>query len=139
MSKGVIILLVILAVLVLAIGGCIALLAFAGNEVVNELEDSFGVADEDHYDITLEECSADELGDAMANGTITNTSGDQRAFAVEVRFTDAEGTLITEDTTYTDDLDPDQTGQWEVVTFEDAPSGIECEIGEVSNWGLEGD
>ncbi len=51
---------------------------------------------------------------------------------MSVRFTDADGNLISEDTTFTDSIDADQTANWEVTTFETAEGDISCEVSEVN-------
>ncbi|MEZ5381912.1 MAG: hypothetical protein R2754_08970 [Microthrixaceae bacterium] len=53
-----------------------------------------------------------------------NTSSEAQGFEVSVRFTDADGNLISEDSTFTDSIDVDQTANWEVSTFESADGEI---------------
>jgi hypothetical protein len=110
--------------------GC---LVFAGNRVVNEIDDATGTADTDDYNITLDTCGVDEIGSARAGGTITNTSDKAQGFEVKVRYSDADGTLLDTSSTFVDRLDKGQTGNWETIsTIDNASTDIECEVGEVS-------
>lgn len=123
------IVLAVLAILGLIGGGC---LVFGLNRAVDEIETQTGKADPSDYELTGPECSNDEFAGPTANGTLKNTSGESQAFEVSVRFTDADGNLITEDTTFTDSIDADQTANWEVTTFETAEGDISCEVSEVN-------
>ncbi len=120
--------LIVLGVLGIVVTGA---LVFIANRVVDEIETSFGVADASDYDIELTECGVDSVDDAQAEGRITNTSADRRAFTIRVRFTDADGSLLTVDEAYTAALDPGQSTDWVVITFSE-PRGLpDCEIDEV--------
>ena len=123
------IVLAVLAILGLIGGGC---LVFGLNRAVDEIETQTGKADPSDYELTGPECSNDEFAGPTANGTLKNTSGESQAFEVSVRFTDADGNLISEDTTFTDSIDADQTANWEVTTFETAEGDISCEVSEVN-------
>jgi hypothetical protein len=124
--------LIVAAVLVLfgLLGvGC---LAFAGNEVAKEIDRSLGTASEDDYDLSGPECSVDEFLGAQAKGRITNTSGEAQGFQIEVRFLAEDGSLVSEDSTFTDTLDVGQAMDWQVTSLSDATGPITCELSEVS-------
>ncbi len=111
--------------------GC---LVFAGNRVVNEIDDATGAADAGDYDVTLDTCEVDEIGSARASGTITNTSNKAQGFEVEVRYSSPDGNLLDTASTFVSRLEKDQKGNWDTTAITDLTSGddIECEIGEVS-------
>lgn len=109
--------------------GC---LAFAGNEVAKEIDRSMGTASEDDYDLTGPECSVDELLGPKAEGRITNTSDEAQGFQIEVRFLAEDGSLISEDSAFTDTIDPGQATDWQVTTLEEATGPVTCELSEVS-------
>ncbi|MEZ5383634.1 MAG: FxLYD domain-containing protein [Microthrixaceae bacterium] len=124
--------LIVLAVLVVfgLLGvGC---LAFGANQVVDEFDKQTGVADSSDYELTGPECVNEEFVGPKATGTLKNTSSEAQGFEVSVRFTDADGNLISEDSTFTDSIDVDQTANWEVSTFESADGEIKCEVAEVN-------
>jgi hypothetical protein len=126
--KAAVVALIVLGVLGIAVTGA---LVFLANRVVDEIETSFGVAETSDYDIALTECGVDSFGDVQAEGRITNTSSDRTAFTIRIRFTDADGSLLTVDSGFTDALDPGQSTDWQVITFTE-PRGLpDCEIDEV--------
>jgi hypothetical protein len=126
--KVAVVLLIVFGVLGLAVTG--AVLYFT-NRVVDEFETSFGVANSADYDIADVECGVDSLGDVQAEGRITNTSAERRAFTIRVRFTDADGSLLTVDEGYTAALDPGQSTDWVVITFTEPTGRPSCEVDEV--------
>jgi hypothetical protein len=114
---------------VLAVG-C---LAFAGKEVAKEIDRQIGTASTSDYDLTGPECSVDEALGPQARGTITNTSKEQQAFQVEVRFVAPDGSLVSADSDFTDPIDVGQSTNWEVTSLAtDAPEGTTCTLAEVS-------
>jgi hypothetical protein len=124
--------LIVVAVLVIfgVIGvGC---LVFAGNEVAKEIDRSMGTASEDDYDLSGPECSVDEVLGPQAKGRITNTSNEAQGFQIEVRFLAEDGSLVSEDSTFTDTLDVGQATDWTVSTLADATGPVTCELSEVS-------
>ena len=123
------IVLAVLAILGLIGGGC---LVFGVNQAVDEIETQTGKADSSDYELTGPECTVDEFSGPTATGTIKNTSGEDQGFEVSVRFTDADGNLISEDSTFTDSIDADQTANWEVSAFETVEGDIDCEVATVN-------
>lgn len=109
--------------------GCVV---FGAKSVVDEIDAQTGTAEASDYELTGPECAIDEFAGPEASGTIKNTSDTDQAFQISVRFTDADGNLISEDSTFTDSIDIDQTANWEVTTFESAEGEISCEVNEVS-------
>ncbi len=111
--------------------GC---LVFAGNRLADEIDDRTGTADAGDYDITVDSCQATETGSLTATGTLTNTSDKAQGFEVEIRFSDAEGTLLDASSTFVDRLDKGQRGNWTTTSFSATASStdIECEIDSVS-------
>lgn len=107
------------------------------NRAVDEIDQAWGVANPDDYELDRDTCTTDAVGDVTATGTLRNTSDRMRSFEVEVRFTETSGSLITIDRTFTGQLEPGQEGPWEVLTFA-APEGqtFECSISEVRYSGI---
>jgi hypothetical protein len=126
----------VVVVLGLLVGvGCTVLIGGAANEAANSLQESIGLANTTDYEIEITGCAADTFSSARASGTITNTSDKERAFEVQVKFTNPDGSLISTDSTFTDKLDPGQSTNWEVLSLSlnDAAPGFKCDVDEVSN------
>jgi hypothetical protein len=117
----------VLAVLGIAFVACVAVV---GREIVEEIERQTGEANPADYDIELTECGVDDSsGWAEASGRITNTSDDERAFEVIVRFTTPGGDLIERSSTLTSRLDAGQSTGWSTVSSSEIPDGeVECEL-----------
>lgn len=120
--------LIVLGVLGIAVTGAVV---YFTSRVVDEFESTFGVADQSDYNVEISECGVDSFDDVRAAGTITNTSDQRRSFTVGVRFTGADGSLLTVDNGYVEVLDPGQSTDWVVVTFTEAEGRPDCEIDEV--------
>ena len=120
---GVLVLLGVLA------AGCLAVTA---NEVVKEINSSMGEASTDDYDLTGPECSVDEILGAQATGRITNTSNEAQGFQIEVRFIAEDGSLVSEDSTFTDTLDVGQVTDWTVTSLDETTGPVTCELREIS-------
>lgn len=125
----------VLAVLGIIGGGCALLVGGAAVESIDEaVQESTGVASSTDYAIEITSCEGDEFIAARASGTITNTSDKERAFQVQVKFTNADGSLISTDSTFTDKLASGQSTGWEVLSFSsnEASDGFRCDVDEVS-------
>ena len=109
--------------------GCLAVTA---NEVVKEINSSMGEASTDDYDLTGPECSVDEILGAQATGRITNTSNEAQGFQIEVRFIAEDGSLVSEDSTFTDTLDVGQVTDWTVTSLDETTGPVTCELREIS-------
>jgi hypothetical protein len=125
--------LIVFAILAVSGIGVVACLGFGANSVMNELRKQTGRAAESDYDITEPACSFDDLLGPQAKGTITNTSKEQQAFQVTVRFTAPDGSLVSEDSDFTDPIDVGQSTDYEVTSLKDqATADTTCSLGEVS-------
>ncbi len=93
-----------------------------------------GVADTDDYDLTEESCRVNVFGTAEATGRITNTSGAEKRFIVDVEFRDAsDGSRIEQRSDFVNDLSPGQSSRWRIVADVDT-TDVECEVLEVENF-----
>lgn len=128
MKIGLIVVAVLMLFGLLAIG-CVALTA---NEVAKEINKSMGTAAEDDYELTGPECSVDDFLGPQATGRITNTSSEAQGFQIEVRFLAADGSLVSEDSTFTDTLDVGQATDWTVTSLDETTGPVTCELKEVS-------
>jgi hypothetical protein len=108
--------------------GLFLLFAFALNEAAENLSDSVGIAAESDYSVALTSCTTSALSGAKATGTIENRSTKRQGFAVTVRFTTPDNTLISEDSTHIDTLDVGQVGNWTIVSFAKANRDLQCAI-----------
>lgn len=126
--KVAVVALIVLGVLGLAVTGAVVYFA---NRAVDEIESSFGVADPADYDVEVSECGVDSFGDVRAAGRITNTSDRDRSFTVRIRFTDADGSPLLEDSGYVETLEPGQSSDWVIVTFTEPRGRPSCDVDEV--------
>ena len=124
--------LIVLGVLALLGGLAVGCVALTANEVAKEIGKSMGEAAEEDYDLTGPECSVDDMLGAQATGRITNTSSEAQGFQIEVRFLAEDGSLISEDSTFTDTLDVGQATDWTISSLDDATGPVSCELKEVS-------
>lgn len=93
-----------------------------------------GTADSSDYQLTGPECTVNPALGPQASGRITNTSGSEQAFEVEVRFTArTDGSLISQNTDVVDALDDGQSTDWKVTTLDDPPADglVDCVVSEV--------
>ncbi len=110
-----------------------ALLVFAGNKVVDEIQKSTGPAASSDYDIHEGACSVSETGTIQAEGTITNTSGKKQGFDVEYRFVGPDHVQLSVDSAVTDSIPRGGTAKYTVVGLtENVPKGSTCELSGVS-------
>jgi hypothetical protein len=126
----------ILAVLgVLGFRGAILIGGAAIQSIDEAVQESVGLADTTNYEVEITKCESDQFFDATAAGTIKNLSDTQRSFQVNVRFTNPDGSLISTEPHFTDQLDPGQSTGWEVISLKqnEAVPGFKCEISEVNN------
>jgi hypothetical protein len=93
-----------------------------------------GTADASDYQLTGPECTINRALGPQASGRITNTSGRDQSFEVEVRFTArTDGSLISQNTDVIDVLDDGQSTDWKVTTLDDPPADglVDCVVSEV--------
>ena len=88
---------VVLGMLVL-IGGCVALIGGAANEVSEDIDEQQADALDD---AAVTNCGqVDEFGLIEATGTINNDSSERSTYAITVEFFDEAGTRIGEATSF---------------------------------------
>jgi hypothetical protein len=113
-------------VLVLGIAAAVFLGAVV-NEAAEEFGRQTGRASDADFDLEVESCETGEFDLTEATGVITNTSTVRQGFEVEVRFTDADNTLVEESVTFVDAIDPGQSARWTVTAFEEASGQVRCD------------
>ena len=137
------ILLIVGLVLLLGIGGCVALVFAAGNSVdnavdraVTDFQDNYGTAPDDAFDLKLNDddgCTTDDFGYPEVNGTIENTSGKSHGFNITVSVDDNDGNRIGD--TFNVFIDPIDDGKSAVFSgsgFTEVTSEFTCKIDDVS-------
>ncbi len=118
---------------VVATGCSILVVNRAADETDEFIDDSFGEADTDDYDIEMTSCEIDEFGYVEAAGIITNTSDTRQGFQIDVTFTDESGIQIDTQSGYTDSIAVDGDARWSISTLQQTEDpSIRCEITEVS-------
>jgi hypothetical protein len=113
-------------VIVLGIAAAVVL-GVVVNEAAEEFTRQTGQASDADFDLAIESCETSEFDITEASGVITNTSTTRQGFEVEVRFTDADNTLVEESVTFVDAIDPGQSARWTVTAFEKATGPVLCD------------
>lgn len=107
----------------------VACIAVVGNKVVDEIEKNTGTAKASDYELDEGDCTVSELGSIEATGQITNTSGKDQGFEIEYRFIDPDGTQLSVDSAFTDNIAKGGTAAYSVFgVTSDVPQGSKCEL-----------
>jgi hypothetical protein len=98
-------------------------------------DDIAGSADPDAFELQTERCEVDEFGFATFNGTIENTSRDEKNFTIDAEFRNADNNNVIE--TSSDivfDLAPGATAEWSVTTPTNNATQVTCRVVDVENF-----
>lgn len=123
---------------IIAVIAAVVLGGAAINEVNTQIENNFGVANAEDYEVVIESCTVSEFGLVEASGTITNKDTARHAYSIEADFFDpgASDLKLGGSTTYTSGLNQDQSEAWSVTTSASGdPTEVECVVSEVSYFG----
>jgi hypothetical protein len=125
--------LIVVGVLVLLGAGLAACIGLVANEAAEDLNEAVGEAALDDYELTTETCATDSMLGAQAEGQITNTSEKAQGFQITVRFELEDGSLLSEDPTFTHTINVGQSQQWAVSSLNDVPEGaaVTCTVARV--------
>jgi len=108
-----------------------------GKSAVDNLNDTFGVASADNYELPSGDikCTVDPVTGAMkASGTLTNKKSGRQAYQVKIDFLDESNTKLGSGNGFTGDLSSGQKGTWDTVSFDSnnaTDKKITCKVGEV--------
>ncbi len=124
---------------VLIIVAIVAVIGIVAAVLIVALDDSdggtAGNASSDSYDIELTRCSQNGDGDPIAGVEVTNTSGETKAFKVQVGFFSGDEAIGSEVFDSTGSLDDGESSSLEIVGFT-VPSGdFTCRVTAVSDLG----
>lgn len=85
-------------------------------------------------DITIDECTTDDITGPEASGVIENHSSKRSNYMVEISFEDASGVKIGSGTDYVDNVDPGQKAKWKAVSLGDSADQVTCKIANVDRF-----
>lgn len=108
-------------------------LVFVGKKAAEDIDKTFGVAAAGDYELKTDTCNVDDFNNPQAMGTITNKTNHKQAFEIKIDFVSDANVKVSNGLTFSGSLDPGQTGNWRIPTFDDAGnSPITCKVTEVS-------
>ena len=96
-----------------------------------------GVAPASSYDLQADSssCTADELGFVTYEGTIKNTTGSEKNFAVNTEIRDRSTKQVIESPSdIVTNIAPGDTAQWSVTASLDTGVRPSCSVTSVENW-----
>jgi hypothetical protein len=133
----------------LIIGGISAVLGiivvvfvvFVVGSAVNEVANSYGVANAADYEIKIDTCTVSEFGLVEATGTITNNKSERQAYSIDVDFFDPDTSNLKlgGSTDITSSINQGQSEAWSITSSSgagDPPASVDCQVSEVSYWGI---
>ena len=115
---------------VMGVGGML-LTDHVFDEIREDLRDAFGPADPSTYDLGPVSCSVDGTGEAVAVGSITNTTNVARSFGVVVEFDEPDGAQ-QQSRTFILNVPPGGSSDWQVESIFDVAAGTDCRVVEVT-------
>ena len=120
---------------ILSILAVVILIVAAGDSVDDLAEDIAGSADPDAYELETGRCEVDQFGFATFEGTIENTSNEEKNFTIDVEFRDTSTNNVIESTSdIVLDLPAGSTSQWSATATANDATQISCRVVDVENF-----
>ncbi len=129
------VLLVLFGLFVLGVGGCVAVIGGAANEMSNSIEEaedrrtSDEALVEDNAVITA--CTIGDFGTGSATVEFTNPLAEEKGYiSIEVSFLDDDGTVVGSGSVTFENLSPGQKAIGEATAFDlaEGTSSVSCEV-----------
>lgn len=150
-------LLIVLAVLILLVGGCSALLAIGADEASNDNEtetteggdnnddgenEPLSMSTNEEFppaeDVTITECGMGEFDLPKITLEVTNQSPKASSYSIEVQLQNADGTVVGEAIASVSGLRPDQTAIEDAASLDNLDAGFTCHLNSVDRFSDEG-
>ena len=123
------VLLTLLVLLVLAVGGCVAL---AGNAIDDAAERHEADQASAAQEVTTNGCEVRTGVAVWATGTVTNGTSQRSDYTIEVVSVGADGVQRATGITFAPNVDPGQTAQWEAPMALDPADAGDCKVVDVT-------
>ncbi|MFN0026400.1 MAG: FxLYD domain-containing protein, partial [Acidimicrobiales bacterium] len=103
-----------------------------GEAIGDAVDDAFGAADPDTFEVKIASCESDREGAVLVEGTIENTASDTRNFQVEVEFVQQDE-VVDSGIAQVLDVAPGDRQPWTTDGFVSPGQSVRCSVVGVNN------